>query len=282
MQLPASFAGLKKPSALPVIPQSRRDSAALVVSMSKLAAPGRAHSISLQHKKSISMSVQQNYGAADCSSESAREQAFLLSDPAHGQSLHSEGSLARPGELNRLFNNSNSSLNSGSSILSGSTQSVAEEKDSLLLATAPGDQAKHPIASASEPPKILVDCVVVLLEAQVIVGACSDRHMRFWDLATHDVLCSCCYYHRLESHDGHDKHAWPPPSSSPPQQQLPSASRPPQRPPAGRARRREAPRGRAPWQDRSAACAFASCGGGARRRGAAPPDAQRLGGPANR
>lgn len=48
-------------------------------------------------------------------------------------------------------------------------------------------------------PKVVVDCVVVLTEAQVIIGACSDKFLRFWDLTTHRVLCSCCYYHRLNA-----------------------------------------------------------------------------------
>jgi hypothetical protein len=30
------------------------------------------------------------------------------------------------------------------------------------------------------------------------VGACSDRYIRFWDLETHHILCSCVYYHLPE------------------------------------------------------------------------------------
>lgn len=34
-----------------------------------------------------------------------------------------------------------------------------------------------------------------------MVGACSDKYIRFWDLETHHILCACLYYHIPEPTD---------------------------------------------------------------------------------
>lgn len=40
---------------------------------------------------------------------------------------------------------------------------------------------------------IVVECVTLLPKARIMIGACSDRYLRFWDLDTYTVLCSCLY-----------------------------------------------------------------------------------------
>lgn len=48
--------------------------------------------------------------------------------------------------------------------------------------------------------KIIVDFVVVLPETQIMIGACNDRYLRFFDMETLEVLCSCLYV-SLEQQD---------------------------------------------------------------------------------
>jgi len=53
-----------------------------------------------------------------------------------------------------------------------------------------------------EKEVIVVDCAIVLNEFKMLIGACSDRYFRFWDLETNLVLCSCPYYHKSLSTPG--------------------------------------------------------------------------------
>jgi hypothetical protein len=46
-------------------------------------------------------------------------------------------------------------------------------------------------------------------------GACSDKYLRFWDLETHHILCSCLYYH-VPDPPASEANAAPPASHSDP------------------------------------------------------------------
>ncbi len=64
---------------------------------------------------------------------------------------------------------------------------------SLLNINMPGASqvATGPPPVTKEP--VIVDCLLILPRTQVIIGACSDRYFRFWDIQTMEVLCSCLY-----------------------------------------------------------------------------------------
>jgi hypothetical protein len=46
---------------------------------------------------------------------------------------------------------------------------------------------------------VSVDCLVLLPKSRVLIGACSDRYLRFWDAETFHVLCSCLYLDVFET-----------------------------------------------------------------------------------
>lgn len=174
LYVPPPFAGHKKASALPVMPQLRRDSAALVVAMSQ---QGRHHSAAVP-KLAVSLRPALNYSDVVVSAEDSREQAFLHSDPGRKQSGDVHGYLARHQDYSHALNGG---LDSGSSVLSSSTVnshlpplSVAEESRQLPPAEhathPPADNETNERAAATSEPKVVVDCVVVLVEAQVIIG----------------------------------------------------------------------------------------------------------------
>ena len=162
MYIPPPFAMHKKGSVLPIISQIRRDSAALVVSMSNL---NRHHSIAVP-KKSISMNPGLNYGDASISAEDSREQAFLHS----GDQTRRSSALA--GHRDYL----NGGLDGGSSVLSNSTtnsllpQSTMLPTDELAPCADVKSNSSDAIPTVDYGPKVVVDCVVVLVESQVIIG----------------------------------------------------------------------------------------------------------------
>lgn len=64
---------------------------------------------------------------------------------------------------------------------------------SLLNNFAGGSQATTPGPPPIAREPVIVDCLLILPRTQVIIGACSDRYFRFWDIQTMEVLCSCLY-----------------------------------------------------------------------------------------
>eukprot|EP01038_Epipyxis_sp_PR26KG_P010466 gene10466-14060_t len=59
------------------------------------------------------------------------------------------------------------------------------------------ERGKNP--SKGTKKSIIVDCIILLTKAKIIIGACSDKYLRFWDGENkYIVLCSCLYYHRAE------------------------------------------------------------------------------------
>jgi hypothetical protein len=60
------------------------------------------------------------------------------------------------------------------------------------LSTAPPPGAASAAPAAPAAP-ICVDCLTLLPKTRVLIGACSDRYLRFWDADSYQVLCSCLY-----------------------------------------------------------------------------------------
>jgi hypothetical protein len=57
----------------------------------------------------------------------------------------------------------------------------------------PATTVSHLVTQQHHQHRVSVDHLVLLPKSKIMIGACSDRYLRFWDLETFSVLCSCLY-----------------------------------------------------------------------------------------
>ena len=172
---------VRAPAVLPPLAHGkRRDSAAAVV---KSFNPNRKNV--LLPRRSVSMNVSDNYGSVELD---AYQQPH---NPLNKSSVSSASTTSLDSPSHPL-----QVTNSVQSIVSNATDGSSYSSSTMATNDPTAQQFDESFHSA---PKITVECVAVLIDAQVIIGACSDKYMRFWDLSSHHILCSCCYYHRTDA-----------------------------------------------------------------------------------
>jgi hypothetical protein len=74
----------------------------------------------------------------------------------------------------------------------------ADENDESNNQRKQQQQNQEQQPSSAAPKRVVVHCAIVHTDPHILIGACSDNLLRFWDVSTGQILCSC-------SSKGYDK-----------------------------------------------------------------------------
>jgi hypothetical protein len=176
-------------------------------------------------QEELCISAVPNVAAADSASSDKHHHHHHLRHP-HGQ--HEGGQTGRTQEdendrgPNVLQQQPRRISNSGSYHLhqeDSNTDEQAEHEDQSQAVdelVSVGDPAilHHTVDRESDAAEsTVVDSCLVMQDPLLILAACSDGYIRFWDVEYLSILCSCIYYHKPETSepdpDPHSRHPHP-------------------------------------------------------------------------